>query len=198
MKASIENFVGIYEEAFSKEYCEDVIKQFNFLQEQGFTKTRQELGDADKTVKDDSAIWSGNFWNSEYDVAAMQTLIGKEFTNVYWGKCYQHYADNFAILKESAIHAVYGNKVQKTNVGQGYHVWHYESANREMSQRLLTHIVYLNDVEEGGETELLYYHKRFAPKAGTVLIFPAGYTHTHRGNPPLSNDKYIITGWTEF
>ena len=26
-------------------------------------------------------------------------------------------------------------------------------------------------------------------------IFPAGFMHTHRGNPPISNDKYILTGW---
>lgn len=198
MKASIENFVGIYEEAFSKEYCEDVIKQFNLLQEHGFTKTRQELGDADKTEKDDSAVWTGNFWNTECNVNGLHGLIGKEFSDVYWGKCYPHYANNFAVLKDSGSHAIWGNKVQRTDVGQGYHVWHYENGTRACCQRLLTHIVYLNDVEEGGETELLYYQKRYAPKAGTLLIFPAGYTHTHRGNPPLSNDKYIITGWTEF
>ena len=24
------------------------------------------------------------------------------------------------------------------------------------------------------------------------------FTHTHRGNPPLTADKYIITTWVEF
>jgi len=24
------------------------------------------------------------------------------------------------------------------------------------------------------------------------------FTHTHRGNPPLSNTKYIMTGWLEY
>ena len=59
-------------------------------------------------------------------------------------------------------------------------------------------MLYLNDVKEGGETEFLYQHKRYQPKEGTLLIFPAGFTHTHRGNPPISNDKYIVTGWLEF
>jgi len=61
-----------------------------------------------------------------------------------------------------------------------------------------TWMVYLNDVEEGGETEFLYQHKRLKPEQGTLVIWPASFTHTHRGNPPLSNDKYIVTGWTEF
>jgi len=56
----------------------------------------------------------------------------------------------------------------------------------------------LNDVEEGGETEFLYLKKRFKPIRDRLLIFPAGFTHTHRGNPPLSGDKYILTGWVEF
>jgi hypothetical protein len=58
-------------------------------------------------------------------------------------------------------------------------------------------ILYLNDVEDGGETEFLYYHKRIKPKQGTLILFPAGYTHTHRGNPPLKGSKYILTGWVE-
>jgi len=68
----------------------------------------------------------------------------------------------------------------------------------ELSNRLLTRMVYLNDVEEGGETEFLYQSMRVKPKQGTLVIWPAAFTHTHRGNPPLSNSKYIVTGWTEF
>jgi len=31
-----------------------------------------------------------------------------------------------------------------------------------------------------------------------MLVWPSQFTHIHRGNPPLSNDKYIITGWIEY
>ena len=33
------------------------------------------------------------------------------------------------------------------------------------------------------------------PVAGDVLIFPCGYTHTHRGNPPIGGTKYLVTSW---
>lgn len=49
-----------------------------------------------------------------------------------------------------------------------------------------------------GETEFLYYPRRIKPKQGTLIVFPGAFTHAHRGNPPLSGDKYIITGWIEF
>jgi len=26
-------------------------------------------------------------------------------------------------------------------------------------------------------------------------VWPAGFTHVHRGNPPLKNKKYVISGW---
>ena len=46
-----------------------------------------------------------------------------------------------------------------------------------------------------GETEFLYQRKRFQPKKGTVVIWPAGMTHVHKGNTVLTTDKYILTGW---
>ena len=55
-------------------------------------------------------------------------------------------------------------------------------------------MVYLNEVEEGGETEWLYQKKRVSPQKGMVVLWPGSFTHLHRGNPPMS-DKYIATGW---
>ena len=54
---------------------------------------------------------------------------------------------------------------------------------------------YLNDVESGGETEFYFQKRSIKPRKGTVVIAPAGFTHTHRGNVPISGDKYIITSW---
>ena len=39
---------------------------------------------------------------------------------------------------------------------------------------------------------------RIKPEQGTLVLWPAGYTHIHRGNPPLSGEKYIMTGWLEY
>ena len=117
---------------------------------------------------------------------------------MFWGHCYKEYADQFDILKTFAEHKSYTMKIQKTQPGQGYHIWHAEATNKESSHRLLTWTVYLNDEFEAGETEFLYQHYRYKPQKGDCIIFPAAYTHTHRGNPPIGGDKYIITGWVEF
>ena len=40
-----------------------------------------------------------------------------------------------------------------------------------------------------------YQNLRVEPKVGKTLIWPAQWTHTHRGNPPLSGFKMYATGW---
>ena len=54
---------------------------------------------------------------------------------------------------------------------------------------------YLNDVEEGGETEFYHQKLKIKPKKGTCVIFPTYFTHKHKGHIPISNDKYIMNVW---
>jgi hypothetical protein len=61
--------------------------------------------------------------------------------------------------------------------------------------RAFVYSIYLNDVEEGGETEFLHFSKRVKPKKGRIAIWPAAFPYLHRGNPPLSGEKYILTSW---
>jgi len=93
--------------------------------------------------------------------------------------------------------------VQKYLAGQGgYPYWHSEVYPRdphaETLHRVLLYTIYLNDVAEAGETEFFYQQRTISPRAGTLLIAPAGFTHTHRGNTPLGGDKYIATSWVLF
>jgi hypothetical protein len=69
--------------------------------------------------------------------------------------------------------------------------------NLEHRTRICAFILYLNDVEEGGETEFLYQKTRIKPERNKLILWPTSYTHIHRGNPPLSGEKYILTGWVE-
>jgi hypothetical protein len=88
-------------------------------------------------------------------------------------------------------------RFQKTQMSEGYHEWHCEAGGAPFTRRMLAWTIYLNTVEQGGETEFLYQSLRVAPVKGTMVVFPCQFTHVHRGNPPLSGDKYIITGWVE-
>ena len=90
-------------------------------------------------------------------------------------------------------------KLQKKPPRGGYHQWHCEQCNNDTSSRVLGWMVYLNDIPDGeGETEFIWQKLRVKPESGKFLIWPASFTHTHRGNPVYSCDKYIATGWYTF
>ncbi|NKF50418.1 2OG-Fe(II) oxygenase [Shewanella sp. WXL01] len=84
----------------------------------------------------------------------------------------------------------------------GYPHWHSEQfpqlPHNEPLHRVALFMFYLNDVKQGGETEFFYQNKQIKPQKGTMVIAPASFTHSHRGNTPLSNDKYIVTSWLMF
>jgi len=198
MQSKITDFVGVYDGFFTPEWCDEVIKAFEIHHEDGLTKTRQELHDGDEVHKKDISTWTAEYCHAEAKFSGLRTVLNRTFNDVFWQKIYPNYAETYSALKHCDNFTIYENKVQKTNPGGGYHIWHFESAARAQSNRILTHILYLNDVEEGGETELLYLGKRIKPVKGRLVLFPAAFTHTHRGNPPLSGSKYIVTGWAEF
>lgn len=186
------NFVGVFKNAFNKEFCEEIIKYYEEMVDSGHGQTRFNSENASRTQKDDTQVFADDI---DYIPLRKST---KKFNELFWDTYFPIYEQEYSVLKTSGRHTNYAFKVQKTKIGGGYHVWHYESGDRELSHRLLTWILYLNDVHEGGETEFLYQHMRIKPEQGTLVIWPAAFTHTHRGNPPLSNEKYIVTGWTEF
>eukprot|EP01129_Flabellula_baltica_P011925 TRINITY_DN5308_c0_g1_i2.p1 TRINITY_DN5308_c0_g1~~TRINITY_DN5308_c0_g1_i2.p1 ORF type:complete len:270 (+),score=56.72 TRINITY_DN5308_c0_g1_i2:668-1477(+) len=71
-----------------------------------------------------------------------------------------------------------------------------------MGQRTWTFMIYLNDVEEGGETEFTEIGEVFTPQKGRAVIWnsllPDGtpnYHSMHKGSPVIKGEKAIITKW---
>lgn len=92
-----------------------------------------------------------------------------------------------------------GWKMQRSETGGGFHAWHYEQgAGINNRARFAVWMLYLNDVEQGGKTEFKYQDVQFTPKTGTLLFWPASYTHVHRAAPDLIGSKYIATGWLNY
>ena len=101
---------------------------------------------------------------------------------------------------QQAAFRLEGANIQKYKPGQGYKLWHYENAGCEFSgKRHLVFMTYLNNADHAG-TEFYHQNKRFKCKEGDTLIWPAAWTHTHRGeiSKKQKTDKYIITGWWRY
>lgn len=86
--------------------------------------------------------------------------------------------------------------IQYYSPGGGFKIWHYERNFRSLTSmsRALVYMTYLNDVPDGG-TEFLYQEFKTEAKKGLTLIWPAEWTHTHKGIVSPDKEKYIITGW---
>ena len=66
---------------------------------------------------------------------------------------------------------------------------------RPSVERCFAWMIYLNDIKRGGGTEFLHQKVIIKPRAGDFYIWPAGWTHMHRGINAPKEIKYIITGW---
>ena len=121
MSVTINKFVGIFENAFSKEYCESLIKDYDIAIEAGFGRTRQDEETFNKLQKADMQLF-----NELNNIQIPITNVA-QFNEVFWGKCYPMYEQEFPSLKDSGSHSSYSFKMQKTNLREGYHIWLYES-----------------------------------------------------------------------
>lgn len=189
LKYNFKEFVGIYENSFTKKECEDTIKLFERYHNLNYSYSRPH---ENLNHKDDSSITIDPIIELDYNEEFILN-----FHDRFYNYIYPLYNNQYPVLQDLSKHQSRQIKIQKTCPTQGYHVWHCEH-DAIHKDRVLSWILYLNDVEEGGETEFLYQSLRFKPKTGTFILFPAHFTHTHRGNPPLSGVKYIATGWIEF
>lgn len=191
-----EDFIRCYDNAFSEHYCLQLINFFEWCLENNKTFDRGD--DTSSLIKKDNSIQLNDL-SITYNFDSISKYI-RHFNTVFWDECYSLYAKDFSELLSYKRVTVNSYKIQKTLPSEGYHVWHSEHGNIDFSNRFAVWILYLNTIlpEDGGETEFLYQRKRVSPKTGRLVIWPAGFSHAHRGNPPLNGVKYIMTGWVEF
>ena len=93
-----------------------------------------------------------------------------------------------------------GFQIQYYKPSEAFYQFHTERISGEFpfSTRHLVFMTYLNDVTDGGETEFINQSLKIKPQKGKTLIWPADWTHTHRGIPSPTQEKYIVTGWFNY
>jgi hypothetical protein len=203
IKAEFKDAIGIFQNAVDLTTCDKIIEHFQLVKNNELTLSRQQLNsDINKMQKDTlNYFLEDRKFNSEIEdtvISRADSWILNQFKQSVW-ECYNIYSEKFGVIDTLARHALSNSvKIQRSLPGEGYHMWHCESDSISTSNRMALVLLYLNDVTEGGETEFLYQALRVKPTKGTVIICPSGFTHTHRGNPPLNGEKYIITTWVEF
>ena len=190
---SFGDHIRILDGIVGHQVCDGCIDMFNELEQRGLCHTRRDLG-AHIGQRADTAIYC-----TEMD--AMVNTPMQQIGDWIHNDVIESWQIRYPIV-DSGIYAGLYNaqiKMQKTRPTEGYHNWHFEGGATSYDRTsILAWMVYLNDIEEGGETEFLYQGVRVPPVKGRLAVWPAGFTHVHRGNPPLKETKYAITGWINY
>ena len=190
MDNKFDGFVGIFDNVLPENYCSDIIKYFEDLDKTGFIQSTKDFVPGHERDMDEVQFIEPHI------IHQVRGVFLQEFYRVLWETIWPIYTNKFSILKNTRMSAD-GLKMKRIKPGGGFHDWHYETGGTNNDRRIVAQM-YLNDIDEAGETEFLYQNKRFAPKKNRILLWPADWSHTHRGNPPIGNtNKYILTTWIQ-
>lgn len=179
------------------EICEEIIDFFekNQNKHDGIT-----LGGINKKVKDTKDLIidkSHNDWSEIYSLLETELNINlqKYLENV--NKKYLKINNNYDYEPINKKVEISKFMVQRYMQNEGKYIYHndFHVDIENRSFRVLTYLFYLNDVDEGGETEFFGGEIKIIPKKGKLILFPASWTFPHCGKMPISSNKYIITGW---
>jgi len=145
--------------------------------------------------------------NTEYKAKGV-SLGSKDSTDVYFytgttnenlnnffkqlNNCLKQYVSKYNITNNLRIHMC--NNIQHYEISKGYPGLHYER-DKEVSTRQLVYMLYLNTVTDKGGTEFPFQNITTSAVKGNLVIWPADFTHPHRGIISDTQEKYIATGW---
>jgi len=183
------NIIGIYPNAFPSDLCDTMIEYFD-ANPKKYDSTVVDFKDGKPTSRPD-----------EHRVSEELTI-----PDIHWLSKKAHKIINPLVIKFCKKYAAvlrtfntsyYENlHILKYEPNKGHYDYHSDADGPLIYNRMISIIVYFNDVKEGGETEFEYIDvPPVKPKKGTIVIFPSGWTHQHRGNIPISNEKYIGVWW---
>lgn len=185
--------VGAY---IGEHICDSIIEWIDLEEKKGNAKPGMIIGQ--------EAKYEGTVNRSVKDSIDIALNYNKDLFLLYGDelrKVTEYYISEYEMCNKGQQFGIndYVN-VQKYYPDGGYHKWHFErqgASNRDLVRHLVF-MTYLNDVEEGGETEWLYQNFKIKPKKGLTVIWPADWTFTHRGLTTVDETKYIVTGWLNY
>lgn len=178
------DFIFVYDKVISETACSEIIEKFKESNKKFLGRTTSGISDKKKS-KEVYIDKNDLYWKQIDD---MLFEVYRDFAASYlstfpWVN--MRYRDK-------------GYFIKKYEKGHGYFGTHVDVSCLKNSKRMLVMIIYLNTLEEGGETNFDYLNVKVAPVTGRLLIFPPMWMYPHQGLKPLSDHKYTVNTFLEF
>lgn len=184
---SLSHYIQVFDAAFSPALCEKLIRSFDSLE-----RFQRPNGRGVRPGHERSAWTELNL--DPLSDAAFRAMI---LENMHRHAALYNLALNQPItlpLTDRISELVM--KRYRTTGDQGFQL-HFDALG-DKANRYLVFLWYLNDVADGGRTEFPELGISVQAKAGRLVIFPPYWMFQHIGQPPVSNDKYILSSYFLF
>jgi hypothetical protein len=192
----------INKNSLSSNLCSEIINKFDNSKNSYKGRTIKGLDLQVKDTKDMVMIRNDKEWSEIYKTLDRELTYNiaqyvKHINDVEDFKSENNNTDteNYTIFLPENL-STESFMVQKYTKNVGRYIYHNDFRIDYDSKmgRVITFLWYLNDIEIGGETVFEGKYK-IKPETGKLILFPASWTYPHCGKMPISDDKYIITGW---
>ena len=184
------HFIGCWNLENNK-LCNEIIKFFKNnknLQKQGISSVGENLKVKSRI---DISVKPNDLKNTKFK-------IFKQYIDELH-KCYLDYQNQWPFLKSMLKDIdIAPFNIGEYSAGDHFAAIHSERTSIPTLHRLFAWMTYLNDVDDGGQTNFGHYGIKIKPETGKTIIWPAEWTHAHTGEILKSGKKYIITGWMHF
>lgn len=178
-----QDFIVVYQ-GLDEELCRSVIDLFD----NDANKWRGKIGREGNAFHEDETKIS---WDLEIlNEGVWRDVFQKIHPKIQ--ACMSEYLSRSPVLQSFNLQ-VTGYKIQMYPKNEGRFDWHADSVGKNAGDRAVAMILYLNDVDDGGETEFFHQGIKISPKAGYLTLFPTGWNYMHCGHTPVSGNKYIIS-----
>lgn len=194
----MDNFIYLIDNNLDEIFCDNLIKKYE-NDKNKYIGVVGRNGTINKELKNTTDLQISRYQNWKNEDTILCQALNKGI-NEYIDNILNNLTNiNIFNINLNIFSKLYNNndtgyKIQKYDRDKGYYNYHNDFEYSVKGVRVITFIWYLNDVEEGGETEFID-GTIIKPKKGQLLLFPSDWTYMHKGNMPLSNDKYICNGW---
>lgn len=179
----------LFTELLAPELCHHIIEVSECYQ---FKPAEIKVATTESQVRSNDILDLGNENNSLL-TSTNQVLLGKIAIIQHY--LHQRYTVKFPHAESCSILRYRPGQFYRRHIDNLLLSSRFEEIDRGVPTRDVSIVGYLNEDFSGGETFFDRQNLKIKPQRGSVIVFPAYYTHPHQSLPVATGQKYAFTTW---